>query len=105
MTGSLYLRKADKVFASAGKIGRSSATLLPSVSPQPPGSQKSRCMSITISAIESGAKENRPGWAGTLIVVWAMWVSLMIDFTREWRRLGSGLGRRRFRRDPPYAGR
>ena len=45
------LRRRDRL--------RRSETSLPSVSPNPPGSTKSRCMSMMTSAVVDGANANR----------------------------------------------
>ena len=42
----------------------SSATSLPSVSPKPPGSRKSRCMSMMTSAVRAGSRGDRRGLGG-----------------------------------------
>ena len=46
---------------SGGTTVCSSDTSLPSVSPKPPGSRKSRCMSMTTSAVVAGSKSNGYG--------------------------------------------
>ena len=47
----------------------SSETSLPSADPKPPGSRKSRCMSMITSAVVSGSNAKGPGFAGTSVVM------------------------------------
>ena len=58
--------------ASSAAIGAiapcSCVTSLPSEAPKPPGSTKSRCMSMTTSAVRPGAKRVREGRRGDAIV-------------------------------------
>ena len=51
-------RPAEHALGRRRRRARSSETSLPSASPKPPGSTKSRCMSITISAVVPGSKSN-----------------------------------------------
>src|SRR2546423_8889178 len=59
----------------------SRSTSLPKASPKPPGSMKSRCMSITISAVWAGSKRNGPGSAGT--VSWSAAIGLPWNGSRQ----------------------
>ena len=47
----------------------SSETSLPSADPKPPGSRKSRCMSMITSAVVSTSNAKGPGFAGTSVVM------------------------------------
>ena len=51
--------------ASGGTTLSSWSTSLPRLSPKPPGSRKSRCMSMTISAVLPAMSGNGDGSAGT----------------------------------------
>ena len=64
-------RAAASSAASGGTTFSELTTSLPRVSPKPPGSRKSRCMSMTISAILPAGSENAAGSAGTAMV-WVM---------------------------------
>ena len=57
---------AVKTAWSGGMTACSRLTSLPSVSPNPPGSTKSRCMSMTTSAVVSGVNSNAYGSAVTV---------------------------------------
>ncbi len=56
ITGQRFLRNRAISRAVVGTMASSRATSLPRLSPKPPFSMKSRCMSITTSAVASGAK-------------------------------------------------
>ena len=58
-------RAAASTRCSGSTAAHSSETSLPSADPKPPGSRKSRCMSITTSAVVSGSNAKGPGSAGT----------------------------------------
>src|SRR4051812_40516446 len=83
-----------------GTIAASNAMLLPSVSPNPPGSMKSRCMSITIRAVFAGVKVYAYGLAST--VSNALRSGLCISARRGWHGavyfMMRGLGRFRYGR-------
>src|SRR5471030_3148787 len=51
---------------TVGTICASSDTSLPSDSPKPPGSMKSRCMSMMIRAVVAGSNANGKGWAAII---------------------------------------
>ena len=92
--------------ARAGTMASSSATSLPSVSPKPPGSMKSRCMSMMTSAVRAELERRRrkgrrrrcvmrPAAAGR--VAWSpppMWAP------STWR---SAVAARRLEHDAPLA--
>jgi hypothetical protein len=57
-------RRAAAISArQGGTAAASSDTSLPSVAPKPPGSRKSRCLSMTTSAARAGSKLRGPGSA------------------------------------------
>src|SRR6478735_8248878 len=58
-------RAALSTRCSGGTTAASCSTSLPSVSPKPPGSRKSRCMSITTRATRPVGRGKGPGVAGT----------------------------------------
>ena len=62
-------RAAESTRWSGSTALHSSETSLPSAAPKPPGSRKSRCMSMTTSAVVSRSKANGPGCAGTSVVM------------------------------------
>src|SRR6185437_8892162 len=66
MTVIPAVRLAASTCCSGGITVRSRLTSLPSVSPKPPGSTKSRCISMITSAVCAGSKRNGPGSAGTV---------------------------------------
>jgi len=63
------LREVLAATRAAGMTACSRLTSLPNVSPKPPGSTKSRCMSMSSSAVRAGSQPNGPGSAGT--VTWS----------------------------------
>src|SRR5947209_2232200 len=67
MIGSCRTRKAPSSARTVGTIAASRPTSLPRLSPKPPGSMKSRCMSITIRASRPGSATKSNGCAVTRI--------------------------------------
>ena len=61
ITVSPTSRAAASTSCSGGTTASSSDTSLPRVSPKPPGSTKSRCMSMITSAVLAGSKVNGYG--------------------------------------------
>ena len=61
MIGRPAIRNASIRRPTVGTIFLRRLTSLPKVAPKPPGSMKSRCMSITISAVCAGSNENAKG--------------------------------------------
>ena len=57
-------RAVSSTFLSGGTTACRWLTSLPSVSPKPPGSTKSRCMSMITSAVVAGSNVNGYGSAG-----------------------------------------
>jgi hypothetical protein len=55
MIGSPAAGTTTSSAAVGSMVRRSCETSLPSVSPKPPGSRKSRCMSMTSSAVLAGS--------------------------------------------------
>jgi len=51
-------RAVSSTFLSGGTTDCRSETSFPSVSPKPPGSTKSRCMSMITSAVLAGSNAN-----------------------------------------------
>ncbi len=66
--------------ATVGTIATTGVRSLPSVSPKPPGSRKSRCMSMTTSAVRAGSKRKAKGSAATSIIAQcpAMWRPIVV---------------------------
>ena len=62
-------RAVASTFWSGSTALASSETSLPSADPKPPGSRKSRCMSMITSAVVSGSNAKGPGFAGTSVVM------------------------------------
>src|SRR5471032_323332 len=73
---------------TVGTICASSDTSLPSDSPKPPGSMKSRCMSMMTSAVVDGSKVKGLGNAGIVIVI-AVPRSASVSYNDLLHRLGS----------------
>src|SRR3954471_11478809 len=72
-TTSIPCLRAPAISAAAGSIAlASSETSFPSVSPNPPGSRKSRCMSIITTAVRFGSIASAPGSASTVMVAMFM---------------------------------
>ena len=63
-TGQPFSRQALSSACVGATAARSSDTSLPSDSPKPPGSMKSRCMSMTMSAARPGGSAKAKGRAG-----------------------------------------
>ena len=61
-------RRRQQRACTARSAACSSETSLPSVSPKPPGSRKSRCMSMMISAADAGSKETSTGSAAIVAI-------------------------------------
>ena len=61
-------RAAARTFCSGGTTACRWLTSLPSVSPNPPGSTKSRCMSMITSAVVAGSNSNAYGSASTVLM-------------------------------------
>ena len=68
-TRSPMLRAASRALAGGIAAARSETSLLPRLSPKPPGSRKSRCMSMITSAVAAGSKESGVGSAARRRVV------------------------------------
>src|SRR5271157_5164239 len=66
-------RQACSTRAVGAMAERSRATSLPRAAPKPPGSRKSRCMSMITSAALAGSKANRYGSAAIdcMLASWA----------------------------------
>jgi hypothetical protein len=73
ITVSPTSRAVASTFCSGGTTASSSDTSLPSVSPKPPGSTKSRCMSMITSAVLAGSKVNGYGSAATVLTSRSRW--------------------------------
>src|SRR5260221_378538 len=69
MTGHPAPRKRRMSRATVGTIACSRVTSLPRAAPKPPGSTKSRCMSITMRATFPGGNAYGNGVAATVIIV------------------------------------
>ena len=61
MTGIPAARKPPISRPTVGTMAASRFTSLPRLSPKPPGSMKSRCMSMTMSAVVAGSKRKGNG--------------------------------------------
>ena len=62
------LRQAARSLRLGSMVRRSWETSLPSISPKPPGSRKSRCMSIRTMAVRSRSISMGSGSASTVLV-------------------------------------
>ncbi len=66
-------RAAARTAPTTGIVGASSETSFPSVSPKPPGSRKSRCMSMITSAVVDGSNAYGYGRASTVTGGASLW--------------------------------
>ncbi len=81
-TTSIPLSRAAPSTAAIGFTARASCeTSLPSVSPKPPGSMKSRCMSMMTRAVRAQSSSIGAGWAVTVPLVG--YSELAIAYTPE----------------------
>ncbi len=92
MTSIFFLRAPARSALIGSMAAPSKETSLPSDSPKPPGSKKSRCMSITITAVRSGLMPIGSGSASTMVAMWTFLATARdsSEFGREGSERGFG---------------